>query len=103
MAEYIAKERGQIPADEVRPTKRADASPGRKVKRIVEKGERFTYYGKPGKWMQPVKSGASQADSGGTGKPQGRQPSRTQGGQADSGGSQASKPPESGSGAQRSQ
>lgn len=86
MARYRAKERGQIPAAEVQPTKRADASPSRKVMRIVEKGEEFDFYGKPGSWMEPVKGG-SQTDQGGQGKsPAGRQ--TTRGSQTDQGGAQ---------------
>lgn len=54
MARYIAKQRGQIPADAYKPVKRADSSPNRRVMRIVEAGEEFEFHGKPGKWMELV-------------------------------------------------
>ncbi len=56
MARYIAKQRGQIPADAYKPVKRADSSPNRRVMRIVEAGEEFEFHGKPGKWMELVSS-----------------------------------------------
>lgn len=93
MARYIAKERGQIPAAEVQPTKRADSSPNRKVMRIVEKGEEFDYYGKPGKWMEPVKAHQPKADSG---KPPGRPAGKTRSGPTDPDGSQAGQSPGAG-------
>jgi len=88
MARYIAKERGQIPADDVQPTKRADSSPSRKVMRIVEKGEEFDFYGKPGKWMQPI-DGRRAKPAPEPGKSVGRQVKQTQSGQTDQAGSQA--------------
>lgn len=97
MARYIAKERGQIPADEVRPTKRADSSPNRKVMRIVEKGEEFDFYGKPGKWMEPVKGRSTNAAAD-TGKPGGRPAAKTPSGQTDQAGSQAPASPGENSG-----
>ena len=102
MARYRALERGQIPADEVRPSKRADASPNRRVLRMVEKGEEFDFYGKPGAWMEPIKGGG-QTDQGGQGNhPPSRSTRGRQSGQTDQGGSQAPKSPEGG-GAQDSQ
>ncbi|WP_067753089.1 hypothetical protein [Orrella dioscoreae] len=92
MAQYIAKERGQIPADDVQPSKRADSSPGRKVTRIVEKGEVFNFHGKPGKWMEPVKGG--QTGKGGPGESTGRQGGRTQSGQTGQDGSQGQTSPD---------
>lgn len=98
MARYIAKERGQIPADEVRPSKRADASPNRKVMRIVEKGEEFTFFGKPGSWMEPVK-GSSQTDQGGQGNQSASRSNKPgKSGQTDQGGSPAQQPPGNGGG-----
>jgi len=98
MARYRAKERGQIPADEVRPSKRADASPNRKVMRIVEKGEEFDFYGTPGSWMEPVKGGG-QTDQGGQGNQSGSRSTKPrQSGQTDQGGSQAQKSPDQGDG-----
>lgn len=99
MARYIAKERGQIPADEVRPSKRADASPNRKVMRIVEKGEEFTFYGKPGSWMEPVKGAVSQTEQGGQGnQPNSRSTKAGKSGQTEQGGSPALQPPGNGGG-----
>lgn len=54
MAKYIAKERGQIPANDVQPVRRPEAEGRRVVFRIVEPGEVFEFNGKPGKWMEPV-------------------------------------------------
>lgn len=89
MARYIAKQRGQIPADGTKPVKRADSSSGRPVMRIVEAGEEFEFHGKPGKWMEPVK-GASQTDQGAQGnESNARRGRKTASNQTDQGGSQA--------------
>lgn len=93
MARYRAKERGQIPADEIQPSKRADASPHRRVMRIVEKGEEFEFFGTPGSWMEPIKGGST-TEQGGSGKSGARQPGR--GSTTEQGGSQPTKPTEGG-------
>ncbi|AZR94973.1 hypothetical protein BBB39_15300 [Bordetella trematum] len=76
MTRYIALERGQIPADDIKPGKRADSSPNRRVMRMIEKGEEFTFHGKPGKWMKKVDSSDQNSASGNeTGRKPGRQAS----------------------------
>lgn len=62
MAKYIALERGQIPAD-VAPVKRPELTGDRNVMRIVEQGEVFEFYGKPGRWMKPYGSDDEAASS----------------------------------------
>lgn len=54
MPTYIAKERGQIPVNDVQPVRRPEAEGRRVVFRIVEPGEKFEFNGKPGSWMEPV-------------------------------------------------
>lgn len=54
MPTYIAKERGQIPANDVDPVRRPEAIGRRVVFRIVEAGETFEFSGKPGGWMELV-------------------------------------------------
>lgn len=54
MALYRALRRGQIHLDEVQPTKRGDSLGDRRVVKVIEEGEMFSYSGKPGSWMQPI-------------------------------------------------
>lgn len=70
MAKFIALERGQIPAD-VTPIKRPELTGDRHVMRMVEVGEVFDFYGKPGRWMKPY-STDDEAGSSQTGNRGGR-------------------------------
>lgn len=71
MARYRALRRGQIFADQVTPSKRADVPDDRRVVRVVEPDEEFDFNGKPGSWMERVdksEKGESPKEASGSGE-----------------------------------